>query len=68
MLKKGNLTNLAEFYNAEGTVAPEDVVGIAQGDGNSVQQFSVGLVHGAGDPMFGSGTVNAKITFAFIFP
>lgn len=68
MLKKGNLTNLSTFYNAAGTVTPGDVLAITPRDGRSVQQFSVGLVHGTGDPMPANGVVNAKITFAFIFP
>lgn len=68
MLKKGTLTSLSDFYNAENTVAPGDTVLISQDDGNSVQPFSVGLVRGAGDPMLTQGNVNARITFAFIFP
>lgn len=68
MLKKGLLTDLSDFYNAENTVGPSDIVAIDQDDGTSVQQFSIGLVRSANDPMFTNGTVNGKITFAFIFP
>ncbi|WP_229905731.1 fimbrial protein [Rahnella laticis] len=68
MLKKGTLTSLTDFYNAADTVAPGDTVLISQDDGNSVQPFSVGLVRSAGDPMLTQGNVNARITFAFIFP
>lgn len=68
MLKKGEVTDLSGFYNAEGTVEPGDVLAIEKEDGSSVQQFSVGLVHGAGDPMISSGSVNAHVTFAFVFP
>lgn len=68
MLKKGTLSNLADFYNAADTVAPGDTVVISQDDGSSVQPFSVGLVRSASDPMLTGGTVNAKITFSFIFP
>jgi type 1 fimbria pilin len=68
MLKKGDLTNLSTFYNAAGTVTPGDVLPIKPIDGHSVQQFSVGLVHSTKDPMPANGAVNAKITFAFIFP
>lgn len=68
MLKKGTFTSLADFYNAADTVAPGDRVAISQVDGDSVQPFSVGLVHGAGDPMLTAGGVNARITFSFVFP
>lgn len=68
MLKKGTLTSLTDFYNAADTVAPGDTVLISQDDGNSVQPFSVGLVRSAGDPMLTQGNVNARITFAFLFP
>lgn len=68
MLKKGTLANLNDFYNAAGTVAPGDSVVITQDDGASVQPFSVGLVRSAGDPQMTAGAINAKITFAFIFP
>lgn len=68
MLKKGTLTSLSDFYNAADTVAPGDTVLISQQDGSSVQPFSVGLVRSAGDPMLTQGNVNARITFAFIFP
>lgn len=68
MLKKGTLTNLADFYNAADTVAPGDTVLISQNDGSSVQPFSVGLVRSAGDPLLTGGAVNARITFSFIFP
>ncbi|QKJ60314.2 MULTISPECIES: fimbrial protein [Serratia] len=68
MLKKGSTTNLVAFYNAAGTVTPGEVLPITPMDGRSVQQFSVGLVHSTGDPMPATGVVNAKITFAFIFP
>lgn len=68
MLKKGTLSNLNDFYNAAGTVAPGDSVAVTQDEGASVQPFSVGLVRSAGDPQMTAGTVNAKITFAFIFP
>ncbi|WP_174333381.1 fimbrial protein [Serratia fonticola] len=68
MLKKGTLTSLADFYNASGTVAPGDKVLINPVDGDSVEAFSVGLVRSAGDSMPTAGAVNAKITFAFIFP
>lgn len=51
MLKKGNATNLSTFYNAAGTVIPGDVLPITPIDGSSMQQFSVGLVHSASDPM-----------------
>lgn len=68
MLKKGTLTSLADFYNAAGTVAPGDKVSIDPVDGDSVVPFSVGLVRSAGDPMLTAGAVNAKLTFAFIFP
>lgn len=68
MLKKGTLNTLSDFYGAAGTVAPGDSVLITQENGTSVQPFSVGLVRSAGDPLLTAGTVNAKITFAFIFP
>ncbi|MGR7089461.1 fimbrial protein [Klebsiella aerogenes] len=68
MLKKGTLTSLNDFYHAADTVAPGDIVAIAQDQGSSVQPFSVGLVRSAGDPMLTQGNVNARITFAFIFP
>ncbi|RSK63184.1 hypothetical protein EJE24_22295 [Enterobacter huaxiensis] len=68
MLKKGTLTSLNDFYHAADTVAPGDIVAIAQDQGSSVQPFSVGLVRSAGDPMLTQGSVNARITFAFIFP
>jgi hypothetical protein len=68
MLKQGTVTDLADFYNAPGTVAPGDVITIANDGSESVQHFSVGLVQGAGDPPIGNGTVNAKINFAFVFP
>jgi type 1 fimbria pilin len=68
MLKKGTLTSLVDFYNAVDTVAPGDTVLINPVDGDSVEPFSVGLVRSAGDPMLTAGAVNAKITFAFIFP
>ncbi|HGM5489490.1 TPA: fimbrial protein [Serratia fonticola] len=68
MLKKGTLTSLADFYSAAETVAPGDAVVINPVDGDSVEPFSVGLVHSTGDPMQTAGSVNAKITFAFIFP
>lgn len=68
MLKKGTFTHQGEFYNAADTVAPGDTVIISQDAGRSVQPFSVGLVRSAGDPMLTKGNVNARITFAFIFP
>ena len=68
MLKKGSLSSLSDFYQAADTVAPGDIVAIAQDEGSSVQPFSVGLVRSAGDPMLTQGNVNARITFAFIFP
>ena len=68
MLKKGSLSSLTDFYQAADTVAPGDIVAIAQDEGSSVQPFSVGLVRSAGDPMLTQGNVNARITFAFIFP
>ncbi|HHG0809116.1 TPA: hypothetical protein ACPUPA_001219 [Klebsiella pneumoniae] len=68
MLKQGTVTDLGDFYNAPNTVAPGDVIAIDKDDGDSVQHFTVGLVHGAGDPPIGNGTVNAKINFAFVFP
>lgn len=67
MLKKGTLTNLSDFYNAAGTVAPDDTVTVT-GDNSALQLFSVGLVHSNGDPMPTAGAVSARITFAFIFP
>ncbi|HBA8095002.1 TPA: hypothetical protein J1036_004838, partial [Escherichia coli] len=66
MLKQGGLNDTATFYGAEGTVAPGQVIPLDTDDGNSVQAFSVGLVRSANDPMFTNGTVNAKITFAFV--
>lgn len=68
MLKKGSLSSLTDFYQAADTVAPGDIVAIAQDEGSSVQPFSVGLVRSAGDPMLTQGNVSARITFAFIFP
>lgn len=68
MLKKGTLTDPANFYNAAGTVAPGDVIAIGKDDGDSVEYFTVGLVQGAGDPPLGNGTVNASINFAFVYP
>lgn len=68
MLKKGSLSSLTDFYQAADTVAPGDIVAIAQDEGSSVQSFSVGLVRSAGDPLLTQGNVNARITFAFIFP
>ena len=68
MLKKGSLSSLTDFYQAADTVAPGDIVAIAQDEGSSMQPFSVGLVRSAGDPMLTQGNVSARITFAFIFP
>ncbi|WP_312278492.1 fimbrial protein [Kosakonia cowanii] len=68
LLKRGVLSDIASFYGADGTVTPGMVIPLDADDGDSVQRFSVGLVRSAGDPMLTAGTVNAKITFAFVFP
>jgi len=68
MLKKGTLTDTTSFYTDPDTVAPGDIVALTSDDGDSVEHFTVGLVHGAGDPPLGSGTVSASINFAFVFP
>ncbi|MGF6435303.1 fimbrial protein [Kosakonia sp. 1610] len=68
LLKKGVLSDIASFYGADGTVTPGMVIQLDADNGDSVQRFSVGLVRSAGDPMLTAGTVNAKITFAFVFP
>lgn len=68
MLKKGTVTDLADFYTAPDTVSPGDVISIDKSEGEVLQHFTVGLVRGAGDPQIGGGTVNAKINFAVVYP
>ena len=68
MLKKGELNNLADFYNAAGTVAPGTEIIFDKNEGTATEPFTVGLVADQGQPPVGAGTVEAKITFAFVFP
>lgn len=60
MLKQGTVTDLGDFYNAPNTVAPGDVIAIDKDDGDSVQHFTVGLVHGAGIRRLVTGRLTPK--------